>query len=200
MQDMSRTQRDNIFAQASFQKGVWDVAVKAMTKFELGQLKNQKLNRKHLVSTPEFKQHLLQPLHHLDPEFQQSILQKLVDQEISLPEMKKDAVEFRSLGIVKSAFLRLTNCPTWSEATQKFPAFTSDERLLQYATLDFKQTVPDIFRTFCQMALDSTTSSSSSPSLISIEVDGVKVHVFEKHSNTLPRSYKMLIPHTVVLI
>lgn len=115
---MPRTQRDNIFIQAAFQKSVWDLALQVMNRCQMGQLKSQKLNRKHLISTPEFKQHLLQLLHHLDPQFQQSILQKIVDQEVSLSEMKKEASEFRSMCVIKSTFMRLISCHSWDEAKE----------------------------------------------------------------------------------
>ena len=58
---MSHTQQDNIFIQAAFHKDVWSGAAGVMN---MGQLKGQKLNHKHLMSTPEFKEH---SLHHLEP-------------------------------------------------------------------------------------------------------------------------------------
>ena len=53
------------------------------------------------MSTPEFKQH---SLHHLEPHFQQSVLQKVLDEEMSLSEMKRGAADFHSLGIVYQPF------------------------------------------------------------------------------------------------
>ena len=70
MHDMSKTQRENIFARASFPIKSWKMAIVIMDKFEKGTLKGQKLSQKQLVTTPEFKQHLLQPLHHLTEQFQ----------------------------------------------------------------------------------------------------------------------------------
>ena len=43
---MSRSQCDNIYAQASFSKQSWDLAMKIMDKFEEGGLKDQKLQKK----------------------------------------------------------------------------------------------------------------------------------------------------------
>ena len=103
-QTMSRTQKENVFIQAAFEKRVWEVAVDVMNQYEQGQLKDQKLNRKHLLATPEFKQHLFQPLHHLAPDFQQSALKRVKDNDISLAEMKKQAADFRSLNTVKATF------------------------------------------------------------------------------------------------
>ena len=182
---MSRTQRDNIFTQAAFGKNVWRVAMAIMNKFETGQLKNQKLSRKHLVSTPEFKQHLLQPLHHLDKELQESVLQKVLDDELSLEEMKISAMEFRNLGVVKNAFLRLTSSESWAEAEDKFPAFTTTERLSNYSALDFKKGVPDIFRIYCQAAIDSTVVSAAPQSALKKVIDGVSVFLVEEEFTSI---------------
>ena len=51
----------------------WKMAVLVMDKFEKGTLKGQKLSQKQLILTPEFKQQLLQPLHHLNEQFQVSV-------------------------------------------------------------------------------------------------------------------------------
>ena len=56
LQNASRSQRDNIFAQASLSKAVWALAVQIMDGFEAGELKDQNLSMKQLMSKPEFKQ------------------------------------------------------------------------------------------------------------------------------------------------
>ena len=179
-QDMSRTQRENIFIQASFHKKVWELAFEVMDHFEMGQLKDQKLNRKHLMATPEFKQHLLQPLHHLDIEFQQSVLQRVLDNKLSLAEMKTSSLEFCSLSTAKSTFMRLTSTRSWSEAETKFPQFTSNERLSQYTSLSFKNGIPDHFRIYCQAALDSKNVIGSIPELSARkQVSGVNIFFVE---------------------
>lgn len=66
--EMSRTTRENIFCQASFQKEVWCHATTVMNMYEQGKLKDQKLSQENLTTTPEVKQHFL-PLHHLDPDY-----------------------------------------------------------------------------------------------------------------------------------
>ena len=99
----------------------------------------------------------------------------MLDEEITLAEMKKRASDFRSLGIVKSTFMRLTNTHNWATAEEKFPTFTSTTRLSQYARLNFKHDVPAVFHTYCQAALDSiaAAASSVSVSMMNIEVNGV---------------------------
>lgn len=144
-----------------------------MDLYENGALKDQKLNRKHLTSTPEFKQHLLQPLHHLDKDFQATVLQKLIDEELSLKEMKEEAVRFRALEAVRRAFMRCTNCQSWEDTSQKFPGFVVEDRLTQFMKLDFRQCVPDTFKAYCQSALNSQIPTSGSVKI----VEGVRVAV-----------------------
>lgn len=183
---MPRTQRDNVFTQSAFQKNVWEVAVTLMTMYENGKLKNQKLNRKHLLCTPEFKQHLFQPLHNLDPEFQLSVMQRAVNEEITLDEMKKAAVHFRKIKTIKATFLRLTSCSSWADAEAKFPLHTTDSRLGQYISLDFKSGIPDVFQTYCQEALDTQDGSSTSQhSCIPFKVNGVSVFAIEAEFSTM---------------
>ena len=108
MQDMSRTQRENIFSQASFERGVWDLAMKIMDLYEKGELRGQKLNRKQMLSTPEFKQHILQPLHNLPTQFQHKVLEDVLHKDISLQEMKTSAVKFWAMEAIRKSFVRLT--------------------------------------------------------------------------------------------
>ena len=120
--------------------------------YEDGALKDQKLNKKHLTSIPEFKQHLLQPIHHLNVEFQQNVLQKVIDVEFSLKELKEEAVKFRALEGIKQSFLRCTNLQSWDDAVKKYQAFTTDDRLNQFLKFDFRHSIPDTFKAYCQRA------------------------------------------------
>lgn len=126
-----------------------------MDMYEDGALKDQKLQRKHLTSIPEFKQHLLQPLHNLNEDFQMNVLQKVVDEDMSLKELKEEAVKFRTLEAIRKAFVRCTSALSWDEATKKYQAFTTEERLMQFMKLDFRHSVPDSFKAYCQSALTS---------------------------------------------
>lgn len=67
---MSRSQKDNIFAQASLNKDVWELAEKVVAVFEAGELKDQKLSMKNLSTKPVFKQQNFQPIQSLSPAFQ----------------------------------------------------------------------------------------------------------------------------------
>ena len=78
-------------------KEVYEKMQTVMNMYEDGAMKDQKLNKKHLIVVPEFKQHLLQPLHNLKPSLQSATLQRIIDREISLKEMKDEAIRFQSL-------------------------------------------------------------------------------------------------------
>jgi len=92
---------------------------------------------------PEFKHHF-QCLHNIEPLFQQGILQKVVNREITLDEMKKKANEFRMLGNTQRAFMKCINT-TWEEAQAQFPWHTQQDRLSRFAGLDFVKNVPENF-------------------------------------------------------
>ena len=103
LKDFSRTQRENIICQTGFVKKVYEKMQAVMNMYEDGAIKDQKLNKKHLIAVLEFKQHLLQPLHNLKPSFQSATLQRIIDREISLKEMKAN---FIHLKVCKAQFLR----------------------------------------------------------------------------------------------
>ena len=144
-----------------------------MSMYEDGALKDQKLNKKHLTSIPEFKQHLLQPLHHLDMEFQLHVLQEVIDENLSLKELKVEAVKFRSLETIRKAFVRCTSSQSWDDATNKYKAFTTEDRLMQFMKLDFRHDIPDAFKAYCQSAISSELPTSGDVKV----VHGVRVAI-----------------------
>ena len=150
---MSRTQRENIFSQASFEINVWQIAIKVMNAYEKGDLKDQKLNKKQLLSTPEFKQHLLQPIHNLPNSFQVQVLEDVLVKDISLQEMKVSSVTFRSMESI--VFMRVICPKNWEEACVHFPDFVKETRLKQFLSLNFKNGVPEVFRNYCDAAIAS---------------------------------------------
>ncbi len=160
LQEMSRTTRDNIFCQAAFSEGVWSLATEVMNMYEDGQLKGQKLSRKNLLTTPEFKQQHFQPLHHLDPLYQQRMLQQLVDRDQSLSEMKEACSKHRSLSILKTSFVRCTNVRNWEDAVSRFSLFAVESRLSQFQHLSFNKGIPQVFRDYCQAALSSRNAQA----------------------------------------
>ena len=158
---MSRTQRENVFAQAAFPKLVWEKVNLAFDKYEEGSLKDQKLNKKSLLALPEIKQHHFQPLTHLPMDIQLHLIDEVLNENISLKEMKEKTCHYRQQQLIKKAFIKLTNKRTWEEVTESFPLYAVDDKLDKFFGLDFKNTIPDAFRNFCQSALNSSLASAA---------------------------------------
>lgn len=151
---MSRTQRENIFTQSTFQQKVWQTSLNVMDLYEKGQIKDQKLTSKQLTATPEFRQHLLQPIHNLNPDFQLQILSEVVTKKINLAELKDRANSYRKMETIKQAFVTCTKSGSWENATSAYPLHCTEERFKTFIHLNF-QTIPDVFRHYCQSAVCS---------------------------------------------
>ena len=150
--------------------------------YEQGKLKDQKLNRKQLRAAPEFKQHHFQSLHTLDTSFQQSILEKVADGEMTLSEMKEAAAHYRSMEQIKRGFIRCTNSRNWEAAVSVYPSFASEERLDKFIVFDLKKGIPDVFRTYCQTAIDSISDNgpqNERRASMTFKVGEVAVHLVE---------------------
>ena len=122
---MSRTQRENIFAQAALPKPVWEKVILTFDKYEEGGLKDQKFNKKSLIALPEIKQHHFQPLTHLPMDIQLDLIDEVLDENISLIEMKEKACNYRQQQLIKKAFIKLTNKRTWEEVIESLQWMTS---------------------------------------------------------------------------
>ena len=116
-----------------------------------------------------------QPLHHLDPDFQAAVLQRVVDEELFLKKLKEEAINFRALEAVRRAFIQCTNTQSWDDAVNKFPAFTSEDRQLQFMQLYFRHSIPEVFQTYCQSAICSQKPTAAGGAVH--KVDGVSVAV-----------------------
>ena len=55
---------------------------------------------------------------------------------------------------VRKAFVRCTCSQNWEDAVSRFPRFTSEDHLAKFTALNFKQSIPDPFRAYCQSALN----------------------------------------------
>lgn len=149
-QDISRTQKENIFAQSTLSAELWGNFVEVMNLYEDGELKDQN-------KCGEVKQHHFQPICRLPVVTQQELLQLLIDKTISVKEMKVKADDYRQHEMMKKAFVRGTNSRNWESASSRYPHFA--DRLHQFSRLKFnKPQLPETFVTFCQAAIDSKHS------------------------------------------
>ena len=143
-----------------------------MNKFEEGALKNQKLTKKQCISKPEFKQQYIQPIQSLPSDFQTEQLQKVLDNEIRIADLKEIAGKYRSMETIKKAFKNCTNVSSWEEARERFPRHTTAERLDSFTHLSFKDNVPEAFVSFCQAALQNELLEGSENMITSDECVG----------------------------
>lgn len=151
-----------------------------MDLFEQAKLKGQKLKLSTLLTKPEFKQQYLAPIRSLEEEEQCQLLQKLINREISLQQLKGEADRVKQVRALHTAFLRLTNTETWEEAKQQFPHFATDEQMNKFMLCDLKKAVPKTFMDFCQRAKDSVAEEIATESDLypfSVSIGAVTVTV-----------------------
>ena len=105
------------------------------------------------------------------------MLSAVVNKEKTLSELKDAAKRYRALQSVRTAFCRCTNT-TWEQACERFPLYTSEQRLSQFLSLNFKN-IPKSFVSYCQAALQKEHQSSSTQSLDVYSHHGVPAYAPE---------------------
>ena len=63
------------------------------------------------------------------------------------------------------------------------------KRLSQYMSLDFRHGIPEVFRLYCQAALDTLSLGIATSSAMKIDVNGVSVHLIEAKFKTISAQY-----------
>lgn len=151
-----------------------------MDKFEEGELKDQTLTAKSLLSKPEFKQQYFSPIQCLPDSFKTEMLQKVLDEELSLPELKEKAAEYRSQKSIQKAFCKITNT-SWEEAERRFPNHTAANKLYPFASIVSTKKLPDSFIAYCQGALQSESleANATGSSLDVFKVSGSAAYLLE---------------------
>ena len=153
-----------------------------MDLFEVGKLKDQKLNLSKLQAKPEFKQHYITPIRSLCESDQYALLERVVRKEISLAELKEIAATKKSMLTLKTAFLKLTNSDSWDKAVETFPNYATEEKLSRFLGCDLKKNIPKPFYDYCHKAKTSEAGEpfdDESESIITFDcVDGPPVNAF----------------------
>ena len=70
--------------------------------------------------------------------------------------------------------MRCTSSQNWEDAVSKFPTFTTEDRLTKFTALNFKQSIPDPFRAYCQSALNLQIPAQES---VKVTDKGIRVAV-----------------------
>jgi len=151
-----------------------------MDLFQETKLKGQKLKLSNLLSKPDFKQQYLAPIRTLDESSQCLLLQKVIDRELSVLELKGAAAEMKTMAAVKmktmaalkQSFLKLVNIDSWEEAEDKLPQFARIEQLKKFSKLNISHGIPQSFQEYCTRAKQSEnpiTTESTDASHISLD-------------------------------
>ena len=106
---MSNTHKNAIFFRTALPKRVWDLVCETMDLFEKAKLEGQKLNLSTLLTKPEFKQQYLAPIRKLEEADQCTLLQKVINGECSLSELKEESAQIKQLSALRAAFVCLVN-------------------------------------------------------------------------------------------
>ncbi|XP_064629912.1 uncharacterized protein LOC135488912 [Lineus longissimus] len=100
---------------------------------------------------------------HLHNEDIEWLLQKIMNKDLSIAEMKKKAKELKGLQKVKRAFLIGVGKATWEEATSAFPEETKDELLSNWKDYSFSGgSVPESFSAFISRTMAVNTNDNVS--------------------------------------
>jgi len=80
------------------------------------------------------------------------------NKEISLAELKKEAIALKQLAMLKRNFIKLTNAVDWEDAISQFPLFACEVELKKIIALDFTKGTPQSFVDFCKRAKDTVVT------------------------------------------
>lgn len=152
-----------------------------MDLFQEAKLKGQKLKLSNLLSKPDFKQQYLSPIRTLEESSQCLLLQKVIDRELSVLELKGAAAEMKNMAALKQSFLKLVNIDSWEEAEDKLPQFACIEQLKKFSKLNISQGIPQSFQEFCTRAkqTQNPTTRESMDSTHILSLDDTHCYVIE---------------------
>ena len=146
-----------VFYFASLPSACFSVVKSIFCQYANADIKGQKVPRsKKGVSSkpPDLKGSTLKCLRGIEVSMVEKLLQSVVAGDISLHELASQCVSVKQLGKVQSAFMKGTNCTSWSVAEEKYPEFVLPEKLEVFKKLNFnKPTIPAEFMKYCQQAL-----------------------------------------------
>ena len=165
---MQKQQLDDslIFYLASLPSSSFKAVSTIFDKFSKGTLKGQKVPRakKGVTSKPlDLKGSNFRCLRGIPESSVEQFLLEVSNCSISLQELAIQCADVKILCKIQQGFMKVTNCATWEDATQKFPDFTTAEKLEPFKRLNFSSnTLPEQFMTFCRSAMSSTACASDS--------------------------------------
>lgn len=153
-----------------------------------GRLKDQVVtkSKKGICSFPELKGSAFKPFRGLEMNVVHDILLKVSSRECSFKEATTKCNDIKALQKIQTAFIKATNCESWDEAMEKYPTFTTAEKLEPFKNLDFSnyKKIPEKFFNYCQHVKEVMNE----PKIV-INEDHDK-HFFISHQNSLGLLWK----------
>lgn len=146
-----------VFYFASLSTASYKIAKQVFYRFSNAELKGQKVPRSKKgvhSKPPDLKGSTMKCLRGLEPNVVHDLLQSVAAGDTSLHELACQCTSIKQLSKIQSAFIKATNCSSWSEAEEKYPEFIVPEKLEVFKKLNFSRpTMPVEFMRYCQKAM-----------------------------------------------
>ena len=149
-----------IFFLASVPNRTFVLLENVFMMYSQGQLKDQVVakSKKGICTFPELKGSAFKPFRGLEASVVHDLLEEVSCKGCSFKEAITKCNDIKSLQKVQTAFIKATNCDNWDEACEKYPAFTTAQKLEPFKSLDFSnpRKVPEKFFIYCQHVAEVT--------------------------------------------
>lgn len=100
------------------------------------------------------------------------LLLEVSEEKLSLQEIAVQCADAKVLSKIQLGFIKATNCASWEDALQKFPMFTTAEKLEPFKCLDFSSsTLPEQFMMFCRSALNYSPEEDNDAVAVNLKED-----------------------------
>ena len=153
-----------IFYLASLPSSTFGVAEAIFKSFAKGTLKGQKVPRskKNVQSKPlDMRGSNFRCLRGVPENTVHKLLVEVKEGKLTLQELSTQCQAIKQLSKIQVGFMKATNCQSWEEALDNYPAFTTPEKLEPFKKLNFSgNTLPDSFMVFCRVAMSSCKSAA----------------------------------------
>ena len=104
----------------------------------------------------------------------------MLNNNVSLAEMKDQTTKFRKLETLKRTIAKLTCTDSWEEALSKFPNYTVEDRLAAFHQLNFKGGIPGVFKDYCSKEISSTMEKAKDTNtLVTFSRAGTSAYIME---------------------
>ncbi|KXJ06147.1 uncharacterized protein LOC110243092 [Exaiptasia diaphana] len=166
--DSSKDKMEFIFMLSSLREDVFNMWLDVVTAYETFKLKGQvpttKQNRLAIDGVkqkPTLTASRFKCIRGLPHESIVDLLTEVRQSNLSLAEMKTKAEELKAIGTIKAEFVKLAGMKTWEEVKQRFPLWSSTEKLTPYSKEVKGGKAPQHFTDFVQRCLRCSSSTES---------------------------------------